>query len=43
MKCKYVKEFEKVQINEYEDIVDEISSVDDIFEFERRLAAYAKK
>eukprot|EP01084_Bolivina_argentea_P019597 36423_1 len=40
---KIMREIEKIQINEYEDIVDEILSVDDIFEFERRLSAYAKK
>ena len=38
-----MREIEKLQINEYEDIPDEILSVDDIFEFERRLAEYTKK
>ena len=40
---KIMREIEKLQINEYEDIVDEVLSVDDIFEFERRLNAYTKK
>lgn len=40
---KIMREIEKLQINEYEDIVDEVLSVDDIFEFERRLGSFTKK
>eukprot|EP01084_Bolivina_argentea_P217496 369235_1 len=40
---RIVREIEKLQINEYEDVVDEVLSVDDIFEFERRLTSYSKK